>query len=451
MLGNIFSVFRVLVIGHLSLVICQPALAQYPWQPDCPGGVCPIMPWDPPFGPEFRPPQAPQLAQVPDWIVAASVKVSFGNWSGSGTVFHVDTKRGLAFIVTNHHVVPSERSMALVRFPGGKVCQAAFVCTETGPDISVIAVQADSATPFVPLAEASPPAGTPVFQVGYPGGRGPVRRSGVSAGQGGVVAGKFTDLKLRLGSDHGDSGSGIFRQIDGRLCGILWGGVQGTRATSAVPIEYLHKMISDVDQYDVIVGVGVIRPKQPQQPAYPQQPPAGGIIPPPVVGPVVPTPPQPDPLLTALQQDLAGVKSRVGQLEQTAGQVQGKLGQLPQISSVVTDVQSKLGQLPQLAGVVNDLQSKFPQLANDVNGKLPAIAAQVQALAAGGGAAAGSSVLPLIGAIGGPIGAALGLAAMLLASLAKAKGGTSAPVPVTFHLPAGLVPAAPVAQQQQAA
>lgn len=440
------------------------------------------------WGAPSMPPVGGQVGQasVPGWIVAASVRVSVcssqGCWLGSGTIFHVDAGRGLAFVLTNHHVVPAERCAIKVSFPGGGTVPATFICTETGPDISIIAVRGDATTPFVPLAEAAPAAGTPVYQVGYPHGHGPVCRAGIAEGPGGQVAGKFTEARFYLDTTQGDSGSGIFRRSDGKLCAVLWGG-SGRSSTSAVPVEYVHKMLKDADPYDVIVGVGVLRPRQPtppQQPAAPAtpwSPPASGG---PVVTPIAPVQPtapaQPDPVLTglqnavaAIQQDVATAKaalpihskaitdlgSQLQQVNQTAAAALAKAGGAQSSASglqtIVSDVQSKLGQLPQLAGVVSDVQSKLPQLAtvlSDVNSKVPAIAAKVEAL---GTAAGGASTLPLIGAIGGPVGIALGLAA-LLASLAAKKGAT-APAPVTFQLPASVAQlvAQGGAQQQQAA
>jgi Trypsin-like peptidase domain len=463
---NVFAVFRYLILLAPLVALAAPTkLSAQEW-----GTYPPAVAG-----------QVVSQARVPDWIVAASVKVSVcldqqRCWSGSGTIFHVDARRGLAFVLTNHHVAPRDGAKITVTFPRGETRAATFVCTETDPDISIVAVAGDAATPFVPLAEASPPAGTPVYQVGYPHGQGPACRAGACQGQGGIVAGKFRNLNFQLNTTNGDSGSGIFRQSDGRLCAVLWGGI-GPTNTSAVPVEYVHKMIREVDQkYSVIVGVGIIRdrppqPAQPQQPAAPWQPqqPGGG----PVVTPIAPTQPaptQPDPVLTGILQTVAAHEKAIGDL---AGQVQTvnktaadalakagvAHGQLPQLTSVVNDLQGKLPALagvvsdvqqkfPQLAGVVSDVQNKLPALAgvlSDVNSKVPAIAAKVEAL---GAAAGGSSALPLIGAIGGPVGAALGLAAMLLASLAK-KGGTSAVPPITFHLPAGFVASQPAAAQQQ--
>jgi hypothetical protein len=430
----------------LTLLLLRPATAQ----------------WEQPPGPEFRPPQVSQQpGQVPAWIVAASVKVQVCTdhcWLGSGTVFHVDSKRRLAFVLTNHHVVPAERSSIKVTFPNGRAYQAAFICTETDPDVSIVAIQGEASTPYVPLAEASPPAGTPIYQVGYPGGHGPVPRQGVSRGMRSFDRKGVQNLDVSLGSAGGDSGSGIFRASDGKLCGVLWGGIPGTSSTKAVPIEYVHKMIREVDaKYTVIVGVGVIRDRPPQQPVYPQQPPAG-IVPPPVVSPIPPAPPQPDPLIETIRQDLAAAKAVLpthakaisdlnAQLQQTAKLASDALNKAGSahtaagnLGSTLSHVQDELGRIPQLAGLYEEVKGKLPQLGaaiSDVNSKVPAIAAKVEALAAAGGA----STLPLIGAIGGPVGAALGLAAMLLAALAK-KGGTPVILPANF-------PGYQFAQQQQ--
>ncbi len=441
----------------------------------CPGGICqPGQPvWGRPIWPGSRPPQAPQApaspAPVPQWIVDASVRVSVqeagknGGWMGSGTVFCLDYTQGKAFIVTNHHVVPREHGESIqVKFPSGKTVSAAFIATETEPDLSIIACDVSVATSCVPLADAFPPAGTPVFQVGYPLGNGPVRRKGISRGQAGVVDRRFYAVDFSMDSDHGDSGSGIFQQSDGKLCAILWGGDKPTRSSSAVPVNYLHKMLSDLEAEHVIIGVGVIR-QRPGQPAQPVTPVGPGTP----VTPVAPAPPVGPPAwksdVDAVKADVAAVMGRLGKLESGSGQHATLLGKmqadLAALQGGSGQAKTLLGKLQEdLAGVQaghGDLKTKLDSLAKNIGNvdvagsvgtlaagltkikttvdavapivaKVPDIEAKVVtgiAAAAGGPA----SLVPWLIGVGG-----LGGVSLLTSLVALKKGGAATQTPPTF-------------------
>jgi S1-C subfamily serine protease len=254
---------------------------------------------------------------VPKHIVAASVRVTVdtgkGGWGGSGVVYAVDPEKKLAYVVTNRHVCPNASGKIVVHLPGGGKWQAVFIAADDAADLAVIAITYDPAfTPApIPVADAAPAAGVPVYQVGYPLGVGPKQRTGQTVGYQGTVRNYldswgyvlFTQklqtrvYLVRVPCDHGDSGSGIFRQSDGALIAVLWGGSYGDPHAYCVGTE-------DVKRFtDMCCGK------------------IGGKKPP------VPTP-VPSDVLAGIKDELAKIRADLEAVKATAGQPgpEGKQG-----------------------------------------------------------------------------------------------------------------------------
>ena len=236
-------------------------------------------------------------------MVAASCRISNQlragvTDSGSGTVICVKGERAL--IITCRHLFPRGQVGRLtVTFPGtARAYEATLVALSPNADLAAIAILYDGGFGVVPVAETPVRQGEVVWQVGYPGGRGPVERDGGTLGQ---ASDRTLFFRLNPNSRPGDSGSGIFRAADGSLVAVLWGG-DGQRTTATGLLE-IHQFL---DTYCVRSFPGCRqRPSAPPAP-LPSQP---GIPP-----PVVPAPalaPVPD-----LAPVLAELKLLRGQMEE---------------------------------------------------------------------------------------------------------------------------------------
>ncbi len=245
----------------------------------CPGGVCPPQARPPivvgGYAPQQKQPQA--QADVPAWIVAASVRVSRQGWkrdwsglavneqglpimmAGTGVIVQVDGAS--AYIVTNRHVCPKDQAIK-VAMPSGATLDAVWLGVDDVADLAAIKIEGDAATPFVPLADGSPTKGAAVFQVGYPGGRGPVKRTGNYVGFNGGTVGGAKVIEVKCWTDHGDSGSGVFAQDTGRLVALVWGGIDKTDNTSCVGLDDLRRFTAKC--FQISAGTGKQPAKQPQ-------------------------------------------------------------------------------------------------------------------------------------------------------------------------------------------
>lgn len=143
-------------------------------------------------------------------------------------------------VLTNRHVCPRANVPIQVTVPGSQTLSGTSLGADDVADLACLEVHG-RVDYYVPLAEKTPPARTPIFQCGYPMGKGPIERQGYAMGMGGY-SGRAWNLELRCSSYFGDSGSGIFSQQDGRLVGVLWGGANGNSST-AVPVEYCHQFL----------------------------------------------------------------------------------------------------------------------------------------------------------------------------------------------------------------
>ena len=247
----------------------------------------------------YRPqPPINSNARVPEWIVKASVRVQMVSGAGgSGTVIEIENGSGL--VITNRHVAGRDGARATLNFPDGKRVAAETIAVSSDADLAALDFAADHNFPRVSLAEKTPTTSTAIYQVGYPMGQGPVQRSGHTAGMG-SYSGRAYNLELRLASYFGDSGSGIFRQSDGRLVAVLWGGANGVSSV-AVPVEYCHGFLQKIRER-IKARREARRGGQPKNPAMPLPPP--GFPQGPSMPSVPPAPPANDGLLAKLKADL---------------------------------------------------------------------------------------------------------------------------------------------------
>lgn len=134
------------------------------------------------------------------------------------------------------------------------------------------------------------------MQVGYPGGRGPITRSGVVAGYN-VKPGTTRDARVFIPSfniDNGDSGSGIFLTSECALCGVCWG--QGPHAAA---VE-----LADVQRFYQTCLPIFCRPGQKPPPIQPP--------------PIQPAPP------SVIDSELAALRAKVAELESKLAAGAGK-------------------------------------------------------------------------------------------------------------------------------
>ena len=176
-------------------------------------------------------------ARLPDWIVNSSVRVRTGNSGGSGTVVEINREDETFIVITNRHVCPQPGAPVRVFFPDGRNVAGVSLGPDDKADLACLEMHGQASN-YVPLAEASPKNQTGIYQCGYPSGKGPIQRQGYALGMHSYSRTAW-NLDLQCVSYYGDSGSGIFRQTDGRLIGVLWGGADGS-SSSAVPVEYCH-------------------------------------------------------------------------------------------------------------------------------------------------------------------------------------------------------------------
>jgi hypothetical protein len=392
---------------YMPLRISMDRTQQFCPDGQCPGGVCPIndKAWGQQQGAGRLPQQ--QASDVPAWIVAASVKVviteqmtvrtprgqesKVGLSIGSGTCVQNDGSYGV--VITNSHVVsggkpdgPQSSGAVTVEFPGQSPQQGRIIKRDTEHDLAAILITTTSATPFVPLAKDSAPAGSQVWQVGYPGGEGPVKRKASVKGYvvGQDQAGR-SQCNFMPGFTiyEGDSGSGVFSCGDGCLCGVMWGqqcqegpkmirlqpqqhGPPVPGASMAVPFAYVQAFMADVN---------ILSPnrRQPQQQAPPAQP----YAPQPQQPFQQPPAPQwPAPPSAPLQPD-TGIAAQVQQHAQQLNSHAGIISKLQQ------DVQDLLGKHGATAGGLVSLESKMAKAVNDataIAGAIPNLEAKLKAL-----------------------------------------------------------------------
>jgi len=179
-------------------------------------------------------------AQVDPRVVAASAHITNdlgGSISGgSGTVVHVDGDRAL--VLTCRHLFPGgQAGRVIVRLPSGRGYLGTLIAVDDRADLAALAIRSEPGMPSIRVAVTAASTGEVVWQVGYPNGRGPRQRAGISIGIRGFVQRDTPVTAFQLNTTSGDSGSGVFRASDSTLVAVLWGGSGGeTSATGIVDI-----------------------------------------------------------------------------------------------------------------------------------------------------------------------------------------------------------------------
>lgn len=191
----------------------------------CPGGVC------------------PPGTSIPPQVVAASVRVQQGPASGSGTVVQVTADR-LALVLTCRHVVAGGAQPVRVTFAAGETYEGVFLAADEHADLAAVAValRREHAAAAAPLAATAARSGEVCWQVGYPGGRGPVVRQGPVRDTGLVSAAGVPVLGTGFPVQPGDSGSGLVRVADGALVGVVWG--SSPEGAAATPLPAVERFLS---------------------------------------------------------------------------------------------------------------------------------------------------------------------------------------------------------------
>lgn len=264
-----------------------------------------------------------QASEVPATAVGASVRVEVDRGVnalghrvkglGSGTVVGWDESRGKLLVVTASHVlVQGAPTKVCVRRNGQWNCVPATVLGSdpNGADLAALEFDADRPDP-TPISlsdddEEADPRDTPVCQVGFPAGNGPVCRSGAVLYSHMTSHGKTPNVTARISTTFGDSGSGLFRRRGSGavLVGVVYGGNYGTVAdcTKVGPVRrFLGNLRGQWAPQYQRVDIRVIQPQriQPYDPppgVPPKDPrdvspvptPAGAVAPPTVPAPNLP-------------------------------------------------------------------------------------------------------------------------------------------------------------------
>lgn len=231
------------------LVLASASKAQ------CVGGVCPqpsggfATTWPDPLA---QPPSTtPESAHETDCIV----RVPEGDaiYSGSGTV--VAREGQASYVLTNHHVVSSERTgqvMAAVRVEVPRLQQVypgTVIATDEEFDLALIRV--DTPLSSVIVAEQMPSGQVELMLRGFPKGNPRLfraRRATIigTFGRGVIASG---------GAIDGESGGGVY--CDRKLVGVMWGSREGAYCTPLAPIR---RLLARVLPQRFSVNVNVVTP-----------------------------------------------------------------------------------------------------------------------------------------------------------------------------------------------
>lgn len=158
---------------------------------------------------------------------------------GTGTVVKVEPNR--FWVLTNAHTLLQKEdgeTLLEVTFSNGKTYPASVYATSLESDLGLAYVDAKVEVKLVELDPADIlPKGTEVVKYGWGSGRAEPARSSVASYW------QFKDhpnvklVQLTSKSLHGDSGSGLFRVLDGRLAGVVCGNAGNAQAVSAKDVR----------------------------------------------------------------------------------------------------------------------------------------------------------------------------------------------------------------------
>jgi len=290
----------------------------------------------------------PAQSRADPSIVAASVKISNGASGGSGTVIAYSQEQGAAVVLTCRHLFNDGIHTILVTLPSGQRAYGAFLGRADKADLAAVAINADSTTPFIPLATEPLVRGEALTQVGYPLGRGPVVRAGYYQGVGGRDNRGALVHGFSARVQSGDSGSGVFRS-DNTLCGVVWG---SSNNTSFVGLADIQTFVDQTCHLFRRPGQGRKPPGIPVQPGMPAP-----LAP---VAPVAPAPTAPAPALpdARILAEVSQLRLKIDGLEKiiaTLGSVRGSAG--PQGLAGPAGPRGSDGSTVDLAGVEKRLDS----------------------------------------------------------------------------------------------
>ena len=247
--------------------------------------------------------------------VALITSPTVGSGGSAVCVYAAD---GVGVMLTARHIylrhAKSYRADTVISFPDGRKFMAtqatAHDRTNRDPQTTDLAClvfrYAGKAPLAVEVATASPPLGSPVWQIGFPAaerGRQDVREGKVIRGPAGMVK---ADILIR----SGNSGGGLFDNR-GRLVGIT--------VTSEGPYPYSQSVATETcRQFYEETCLPLIgrRPRQPQ-PVPPSLEPTAPPTMPPAAPPAVTSPPAPDQaatlaLILARLEKIEAVRSQPG-------------------------------------------------------------------------------------------------------------------------------------------
>lgn len=336
------------------------------------------------------------------------------NGSGSGTVIYAEDEGGLRkyYVITCKHVISGLDPNLKVHFPNGSVHKATFVVADSKADLAIIYFTTYQDIAWAPVASAKPPIGTPLSQVGYPGGQGPVQRTGRVSSYMPWSRGTY-NLVVSFQVRPGDSGSGVFVTAEKALCGVIWGVVGNSQH---VAVEW-----SDIKRF-----TDVCLPKH--RPRPPPVPPV-----PPPVPPVPPPHPAPNP---AILEAIRDINKRIAEIE---SRVAGK----EDIRGVIAKIKELEDRFPGLRDKLKELEGQFPGLLEKIGKLAEIISGAQQGQAPEGDSDMLTTILSLLGiGIGLPGISVLGynigswwlrrrktkLAEVITSAISSRLGGSSAPV-----------------------
>jgi hypothetical protein len=233
--------------------------------------------------------------------------------SGSGTC--IAREGSYALVITCKHLFADGPGRVYCTFPNGQRAEASYLGSDGRSDLAAVAIYAQDGVPVTQLAEQPAGRGEPIYQVGYPHGRGPMARAGQALGIVGYTQ-SANVLGLSFGVEQGDSGSGIFRASDGTLVGVLWG--SDGRTSSATGIEDIHRFVQEK------CCRWFPRLRRPNPPSVPPSGQVPGLSIPPISGqpaPSMPARPAPDPspalaAIAKLSDQVTALQTQIATLQQ---------------------------------------------------------------------------------------------------------------------------------------
>lgn len=134
----------------------------------------------------------------------------------------MDIQGERALILTCGHLFYSGVGKVVVTFPSGKQYEMIRPVATGRVDIAAFLIPAAPGMPSVKIAEAMPQRAAEVWQVGYPGMRGPIARAGNFLGHNGFIGGAPV-YTTSFDVQPGDSGSGVFNNRSELIGVCAWG------------------------------------------------------------------------------------------------------------------------------------------------------------------------------------------------------------------------------------